>query len=87
MMRAGRLPCCPSTRTAGLESGYLLRRYPSWDACQVGDLAPNDVDVTPKVIELIREGERNAYAADSILNAFQLGLPLIQLVVVRNGVK
>jgi len=47
----------------------LLRCYPTWDARTAGDLAPNDVDVTPKVIELVRKGEWNANATDSILDA------------------
>jgi hypothetical protein len=48
--------------------------------------APDDVDVTSQVVELVREGLGEADAANGILNAFDFQLSCDQVLVARIGV-
>ena len=44
-----------------------------------GDLAPNDLDVTAQIIELVREGQWKTDVADGLLNTLDFGLLLTQM--------
>ena len=50
----------------------LFSRYPSRGVSAGCELAPNDVDVTAQIIQLVREGQWKADMADSLLNALDI---------------
>ena len=51
------------------------------------DLAPNDIDVTAQIIDLVREGQRDADMADGMFNSLDLGSRFSQMHVLRIGVE
>ena len=65
----------------------LFSRHPPWCIFVGADLAPNDLDVTAQIIELVREGQWKTDVADGLLNALDFGLRFSQMLVHRLGVE
>src|ERR1700745_1137188 len=65
----------------------LFSRHPPRCISVGGDLAPNDLDVTAQIIELVREGQWKTDVADGLLDALDFGLRFSQMLVHRFSVE
>src|SRR5262249_31636718 len=66
---------------------WLFGCHPSRCICVGCDLAPNDVDVTAQIVQLVREGQWKTDVADGLLNTLDFGLLLAQMFAHRTGIE
>ena len=65
---------------------WLFSRHPPRCIYVGRDLAPNDLDVTAQIVQLVREGQWKTDVADGLLNALDFGLLFSQTFVRLVGV-